>query len=175
MSVLQTCQEGFDLMLVVDHEIAPDASRIASFSNGAEVYIAREEGARRWSDAYKNLDVLDMPASGPLYLVDARDEIDHHHYVAEFREEIGIRAVRFTTHLQNPATLARAMKPVVNALVAGQRIVFFCKHGRHRSFQLALWLLAPFFDEFEVLVAFVAMRRICVQAKNLPGHHLSIL
>ena len=162
-------------MMVNDHDWAPDASRIARFANGAEIFIARAEGAERWSDAMKKLDILDMPASGPLMLVDARNDFEHRRIYEEHREEVGIKAVRFTSKLQDPGVLAEALKPVVKALVAGQRIVFWCKAGRHRSFQLAMWLLAPWFANFEILVAFVAMKRICVQAVHLTGHQLSNL
>ena len=153
--------------MVNDHD-PPPASRIAKFLNGAEVFIATEEGAHLWMEASSH---AEMPPEGPLLVVDARSDFDLRFEPADHRERIGIMAKFFTQKLRRPSDLFDAMAPVIEALVDGRRIIFFCQAGRHRSFQLAMWLMMCYFTDFNCLVAFVAMRRICVQATNLRGIH----
>ena len=135
--VLARCQ---DVDVIQPRGYVPEVSRIVGFSNGAEVFIGTEEGAWRWIDAVADLPV---PASGPLLAVDAREDFASQREGAT-AERIGIHAQTWTKELSDWSrdALWEAMWPVFVALFAGRRIVFFCKAGRHRSFQLCLWLLS---------------------------------
>ena len=148
---------------------APPASRIATFANGAEVFVATEEGAHMWMRA---VDELGEMASSPLLAVDARKWYDLYSRSPQ-TEMIGIQAWWWTEAYRPRAEMWDAMLPIMRALASGRRIIFFCKAGRHRSFQLALWLLMPYFDNFEEAVAFVARSRTIVQASCLWGHSVN--
>ena len=117
------CQEGVDLLLTSNHD-EPNASWIARFENGAEVFIANEEGADLWLKAISALDPQDMPASGPVLLVDARSDFDRRFIHPECLEEVGIRAQHFTERLRDPSDLLTALQPALEALAAGRRIIF---------------------------------------------------
>ena len=147
----------------------PPVSRIATFSNGAEVFVATEEGANMWMSA---VDKLEDMASSPLLAVDARNWYDLWSRSPQ-TEMMGIQAWWFTEAYRPRDDMWNAMLPIMKALASGRRIIFFCKAGRHRSFQLALWLLMPYFDNFEEAVAFVASRRTIVQASCLWGHSVN--
>ena len=147
----------------------PPVSRIATFSNGAEVFVAKAEGANMWIRAVEKLEEM---ASSPLLAVDARD------WGALWSrkpqaERMGIHAQWFTQEYRPPDVMWTAMLPILKALASGRRIIFFCKAGRHRSFQLALWLLMPYFEHFGEAVAFVASRRTIVQPTSLPRHSVN--
>ena len=55
----------------------------------------------------------------------------------------------------------------LEALRNAERVVVFCTHGKHRSFQLLLYLLSPYFPEFWANVNFVRMKRPVAEPTHL--------
>ena len=118
----------------VDDRYSPRVSRIATFDNGAEVFIATEQGAHDWARA-RLASGMQEPASGHMLLVEAREW-----QVARFVEPADIIGILPSN--SHPTTLWSEMLPVFRALADCRKIIFFCKDGKRRSFQLALWLLS---------------------------------
>ena len=82
----------------------PEASRIATFANDAEVFIATEQGAALSANAMKAGD-WGEPREGPphLLLVEARERKPQG--LVDPAEDMGIFAKHFTSGLQDPHIL----------------------------------------------------------------------
>ena len=138
---------------------APAASRIALLDNFAELYLAREEGARRFLDS----------ASRPTLAIDAREWFDpYNHNDNELARIVGVKAKHFTSQLRQPSELWPYLDIALDALRHGERVIIFCREGRHRSFQLLCYLLSAYMRDFRTTVDFITTKRPIVQATYLP-------
>ena len=135
----------------------PAASRIALFENWGELFVAREEGA---------ISLLET-ASRPTLAIDARQWFDVYDH-SRYSRIVGVDAKWYTQALRPPAELWKHLEVALVALRKGERVILFCEKGKHRSFQLCLYLLSPFLIEFWTVVDFVQAKRPIVEPSNLP-------
>ena len=135
----------------------PAASRIALLDNYAEVFLAREEGARFLLDT----------AARPTLLIDARKWFDVFE-ANDFARVVGIKAQWFTEALRPRQDIWDCLNVALEALWNGERVVLFCEAARHRCFQLLLYLLSPYFPDFQAIVEFVKTKRPVVEPSHLP-------
>ena len=158
-ALLFHCMDGtVDLVSHTAHGTrAPAASRIALLNNFAELYLAREEAAMHFLDT----------ASRPTLAIDAREWFDLYNH-NDWARIVGVKAQHFTHQLRQPSELWPYLDIAFDALRRGERVIIFCKQGRHRSFQLALYLLSPYMREFRTTVDFIQSKRPIVQPSNLP-------
>ena len=118
-------------------EKGPAASRLALFDNSAELFVARLDGAQS---------LLQASASRQALGIDARKWFDPRGLDRNRFPKVrimGVEAKWFTAELRPPAELWECLEALA-ALRRGDRVVFYCEHGKHRSFQLALYVLSPF-------------------------------
>ena len=138
-------------------ETAPAASRIALFGNGADVFVCTEDGA-----------IGLLAASRHTLLIDARQWFDVRD-IDEMTRSMGVQAKWYTSKMRRPAALWDYLTVALEALQQGHRVAIFCEHGKHRSFQLCLYLLSPWFHgDYETVFGYIHAKRPICQASNLP-------
>ena len=144
-------------------QAGPAITRIVLLDNYAELFLGTFEGA--WS----LLEQGQQGASRRTLAIDARDWFDLYEVQGNPKVRVmGVEAAWFTVELRTPGILWQELREALVALRAGERVILFCRQGKHRSFQLLLYLLSPYMPSFEAAGSFAQTKRPVAECYSLP-------